>query len=253
MSTSLKHNMQSLRKFKDKSHAWIVSKSDVIAVKIERLMIMCNGYNKIQPVRLSRGVATMVPETTLVRQEQCQFRPCLGSRRTSRGRETRRNYLLFIKDHCLFSYIFKSIDDVIRKPSHDDQVAAAKTRITFCASTDEIHWGSDISEYRKPTQFIDAYAETSIQPSKMHVKSQKKQQKQPSQYIDAYAETDLNHNSQAVFNRTKEPVQFCCDCGCMLDDIDQAIIAAERKIATRLLHPRNRVLVRQYTAPARCR
>lgn len=94
MTSTLQPNFSSFRKFKDKGRAWIAAKTDAVAIKIERLMIMCNGYNKIQPVRLSRGVATMVPETTLMRQDhqtaQYQFRPCLGSRRMSRGRETRR-------------------------------------------------------------------------------------------------------------------------------------------------------------------
>lgn len=92
-ATTMHNHFPTLRKFKDKGRAWIVAKTDVVAIKIERLMIMCNGYNNIQPVRLSRGVATMVPHTTLMQQDQAgqyQFRPCLGSRRKSRGaRDTR--------------------------------------------------------------------------------------------------------------------------------------------------------------------
>lgn len=103
MTSSLQHNFTSLRKFKDKGRAWIAAKTDVVAIKIERLMIMCNGYNKIQPVRLSRGVATMVPQTSLMRQDQSaqyQFRPCLGSRRRSRGREARCEYYTYVGIHC---------------------------------------------------------------------------------------------------------------------------------------------------------
>lgn len=96
--TALPYNLKSLKNIRDKSNRWIAERSELIAAKVERLMIACNGYNKIQPIRLSKSAATMRPsgaagslmhnsrnrsglDFDLLSTQQPQFRPCLGSQR----------------------------------------------------------------------------------------------------------------------------------------------------------------------------
>lgn len=54
-------------------------------------MIVCHGYNKMQPIKLSKGVGTMLPNKSLMLDDetssgQQQFYPCLGSRRIRNDR-----------------------------------------------------------------------------------------------------------------------------------------------------------------------
>lgn len=96
MTTSLKYNIKSLKKVRDKGNQWITEHTELLAAKLERIMIACNGYNKIQPIRLSKSATTMIPtsgpsggkllpdshhDVDLMSRQQPQFRPCLGSQR----------------------------------------------------------------------------------------------------------------------------------------------------------------------------
>lgn len=108
--TSDKYNIASLKKIRDRSNQWLTERTERLAAKLGRIMIACNGYNKIQPIRLSKSAATMGHATNkpdadvlpareasvkthntcqyrrgrsdmacLDTGEQHQFRPCLGS------------------------------------------------------------------------------------------------------------------------------------------------------------------------------
>lgn len=57
MATSSSTSIKTLRNFRN----WITEQSAPLTNKMERWMIACHhGYNKIQPVRLSKGAVTMM-------------------------------------------------------------------------------------------------------------------------------------------------------------------------------------------------
>lgn len=77
-------HIKSLKKIKRKGFQLISNGSEIISNKFERLMLVCNGYNKIQPIRFSRGVSTMLPKSIILNEvtnTDDPFRPGFGSQK----------------------------------------------------------------------------------------------------------------------------------------------------------------------------
>lgn len=84
---------------------------------------------------------------------------------------------------------------------------------------------------------------------------------QQNYFIQPMAVNCINRDDIIVSGKTNQETKthqivkaqprICCDCGCMIDDINEVCERFERKFVPRR-RSRNR-LVRQYTAPARCR
>lgn len=145
-------------------------------------------------------------------------------------------------------------------------MAAAQTRITFCAATDKLHWDTDLSQTHNSTKFIDAYADTNKHNHRdtsqfscecgctiaadTHQHSSEVSKMEPRRYENNYKKP----HSQPAQRIIPEPTSICCDCGCMIEDINEVCIRTDRKFASRRRSRSRNRLVRQYTAPAiRCR
>lgn len=156
-------------------------------------------------------------------------------------------------------------------------MAAANTRITFCTSTDKLHWETDLSQVKRSSHYIDAFDENKRENLTRNTQLAKHITTNQTQFCcDCGCTMDeldkqINLTDLEIANRTKhdiqnsirtkdppkiqqvvkEPTRFCCDCGCMIDEINQACESVERKFVP---HRRSRSrLVRQYSAPSRCR
>lgn len=67
--TSAKYNINSLKRIRERSNQWLTEHTELMAAKLERIMIACHGYHKIQPVRLSKSAATMTVVAPLRQQK----------------------------------------------------------------------------------------------------------------------------------------------------------------------------------------
>lgn len=60
-SSALQCHLKTLRNIRKSTNRWLAERSAQITSKMERLKIACHqGYDKIQPVRLSKGAVTMI-------------------------------------------------------------------------------------------------------------------------------------------------------------------------------------------------
>lgn len=175
----------------------------------------------------------------------------------------------------IFNYI---LDDIIRKPNTVEQMAAAQTRITFCASTDMMQWDTDLSQTSKPSLENANFNQTcNTQLAKQNVSSNQTQfccdcgcminefnkqeefistQTAPPQSVRSFNSSlgkrqPNNTNNSKPHRIVKETPHFCSDCGCIIDEINKVCESVETKFIPKY-RSRTR-LVRQYTAPARCR
>lgn len=68
---------------------WFTNTSDKILNKIDKLKIVCKGYDKIQPRIFPRSVSSMLPKTSSNMLDDIsyydQFTPSLGSRRIKKS------------------------------------------------------------------------------------------------------------------------------------------------------------------------
>lgn len=93
---SLNH-FKSLKKLKRKGYKLISNGTELITNKFERIMIVCNGYNKIQPIVFSRGVSTMLPNSIVLNEipnSNDPFRPGFGSKKI---RSDKSKFLISLK------------------------------------------------------------------------------------------------------------------------------------------------------------
>lgn len=93
---SLNH-FKSLKKLKRKGYKLISNGTELITNKFERIMIVCNGYNKIQPIVFSRGVSTMLPNSIVLNEipnSNDPFRAGFGSKKI---RSDKSKFLISLK------------------------------------------------------------------------------------------------------------------------------------------------------------
>lgn len=168
--------MKSLRKLRRQSSKWISNGTELLSTKLEKLKIACNGYNKMQPIILSRSITTMLPKSILEDDEMTmgvvaddpslhgqlhreQFYPCLGNSRKVRTNRSKNFpitniYIIYFDFLCCAegNTILQSngklyVDDVHLELSSNSQnelsAAEDKRRIetTNVVESEVPHWG----------------------------------------------------------------------------------------------------------------
>lgn len=89
--------MKSLRKLHRQSSKWISNGTEILSNKFQKFKIVCNGYNKMQPIILSKSITTMLPKSIIQDEELTtnddhgqmhreSFQPCLGSHKVHTNR-----------------------------------------------------------------------------------------------------------------------------------------------------------------------
>ena len=73
--------LKSFRSLTNRTNILLQNSSEVILKRLEKFVLMCNGYNKIKPIILAKGISTMLPQNIALDEEHgnAQFRPHLGS------------------------------------------------------------------------------------------------------------------------------------------------------------------------------